>query len=120
MRSGMLSSRSSLPSSVATWPLRPLSVAVAMIIGVATIGSMLAERSGVHRGPLAWLAQRLLNARGDLVVAPETAIPLLPEQLGADYWGPLRQRFQSGDIAAVVSNPDLLPPEVVERLVLGR
>jgi high-affinity nickel-transport protein len=33
-----------------------LSVAVAMIIGVATIGSMLAERTGIQHGPLAWLA----------------------------------------------------------------
>jgi high-affinity nickel-transport protein len=33
-----------------------LSVAVAMIIGVATLGSMLAERAGIRRGPLAWLA----------------------------------------------------------------
>jgi high-affinity nickel-transport protein len=41
-----------------------LSVAVAMIIGVATIGSMLAERSGVHRGPLAWLAQLNLEYVG--------------------------------------------------------
>jgi len=34
-----------------------LSVAVAMIIGVATIGSMLAERTGIQHGPLAWLAR---------------------------------------------------------------
>jgi high-affinity nickel-transport protein len=33
-----------------------LSVAVAMIIGVATMGSMLAEQTGVRHGPLAWLA----------------------------------------------------------------
>jgi high-affinity nickel-transport protein len=33
-----------------------LSVAVAMIIGLTTLGSMLAERAGVEHGPLAWLA----------------------------------------------------------------
>jgi len=33
-----------------------LSVAVAMIIGLATLGSMLADRTGVHHGPIAWLA----------------------------------------------------------------
>jgi len=33
-----------------------LSVAVAMIIGLTTLGSMLADRAGVEHGPLAWLA----------------------------------------------------------------
>jgi high-affinity nickel-transport protein len=33
-----------------------LSVAVALIIGVVTLGGMLAEQLGVHSGPLAWLA----------------------------------------------------------------
>jgi high-affinity nickel-transport protein len=33
-----------------------LSVAVAAIIGVITLGGMLAENLGVHSGPLAWLA----------------------------------------------------------------
>jgi high-affinity nickel-transport protein len=33
-----------------------LSVAVAMIIGIATMGSMLAEQTGVRHGPLAWFA----------------------------------------------------------------
>ena len=33
-----------------------LSVAVAMIIGVATLGGMLAERLGIDSGPIAWLA----------------------------------------------------------------
>ena len=34
-----------------------LSVAVAMIIGVATVGSMLAEQTGVRHGPLAWFTR---------------------------------------------------------------
>ena len=34
-----------------------LSVAVAMVIGVATVGSMLAEQTGVQHGPLAWLGR---------------------------------------------------------------
>lgn len=33
-----------------------LSVAVAMIIGVVTLGGMAAEQLGVHSGPIAWLA----------------------------------------------------------------
>jgi high-affinity nickel-transport protein len=33
-----------------------LSVAVAMIIGLATLGGLLTERLGIHSGPVAWLA----------------------------------------------------------------
>ena len=33
-----------------------LSVAVAMIIGLATLGGLLSERLGIHAGPIAWLA----------------------------------------------------------------
>jgi high-affinity nickel-transport protein len=33
-----------------------LSVAVAMIIGLATLGGLLTERLGIHSGPIAWLA----------------------------------------------------------------
>jgi high-affinity nickel-transport protein len=33
-----------------------LSVAVAMIIGLATLGGLLSEQLGIHSGPIAWLA----------------------------------------------------------------
>ena len=33
-----------------------LSVAVAMIIGFATLGGLLTEQLGIHSGPVAWLA----------------------------------------------------------------
>jgi len=54
------------------------------------------EKFSVERMPqaLTWLQQQLLAAPGQLVVAPETAIPLLPDQLAPDYWEPLKQRFQ--------------------------
>ena len=44
---------------------------------------------------LDWYPAQLAAAMGpgarapDLVVAPETALPLLPEQLGADFWEPM-------------------------------
>ncbi len=46
-----------------------LSVAVAMIIGVATLGSMLAEQLGLTSGPLAWLADLDLEYVGYAIVA---------------------------------------------------
>lgn len=42
---------------------------------------------------LMWHAQALVQAPGDLVLAPETAIPLLPAQLPDGYWRALNQAF---------------------------
>lgn len=42
---------------------------------------------------LDWYGQQLLLAEADLVVAPETAIPLLPQQLDPRYLEQLRQHF---------------------------
>ncbi len=57
---------------------------------------------------LAWLAHAASQAKGELVVAPETAVPLLPEQLAElvpDYWPALRARFESGRQAALIGVP---------------
>ena len=57
---------------------------------------------------LAWLAHAAAQARGELVVAPETAVPLLPEQLAElvpEYWPALRERFASGAQAALIGVP---------------
>ena len=57
---------------------------------------------------LAWLAQVLQGARGQLVVAPETAVPLLPEQLAElvpEYWPALRARFENSAQAALLGVP---------------
>ncbi|HSV82785.1 MAG TPA: apolipoprotein N-acyltransferase [Ramlibacter sp.] len=54
---------------------------------------------------LQWYGRELVKARASLVVAPETAIPLLPQQLPAGYMDALRQRFASGDRAAMVGVP---------------
>ena len=59
-------------------------------------------------GALAWLRQALDQARGDLVVAPETAIPLLPSQLrdvAPSYWPALRERFEHSPQAALIGVP---------------
>ena len=54
---------------------------------------------------LIWHARTLLAAKGDLVVGPETVIPLLPDQLPADYWEMLVQHFQRGNTAALLGVP---------------
>ena len=54
---------------------------------------------------LRWYGQALLDNRAALVVAPETAIPLLPAQLPDGYWAALAARFATGDQAALIGIP---------------
>ncbi|MFM2119360.1 MAG: apolipoprotein N-acyltransferase, partial [Pseudomonadota bacterium] len=54
---------------------------------------------------LAWHARSLLDAQGDLVVAPETALPLLPEDLPAGMLEGLAARFGTGRTRALIGVP---------------
>ena len=57
---------------------------------------------------LAWMGSALESAQGQLVVAPETAIPLLPTQLAEllpDYWPAIRNRFEGSKQAALIGVP---------------
>ena len=54
---------------------------------------------------LQWYAEQLQKNQTALVIAPETAIPLLPQQLAPDYWSALQERFSRGDQAALIGMP---------------
>ncbi|MDO5086848.1 MAG: apolipoprotein N-acyltransferase [Comamonadaceae bacterium] len=54
---------------------------------------------------LRWYGTQLRDARAPLVVAPETALPLLPAQLPEGYWQRLRERYGQGDQAALLGVP---------------
>ncbi|MFN7153157.1 MAG: apolipoprotein N-acyltransferase [Acidovorax sp.] len=54
---------------------------------------------------LQWYAQALRDAKADLVVAPETAIPLLPQQLMPGYLEGLQSRYAQGSQAALLGIP---------------
>ena len=54
---------------------------------------------------LRWYAEQLGSAQAALVVAPETAIPLLPQQLMPGYLEAIAQRYTQGDQAALVGMP---------------
>ena len=54
---------------------------------------------------LHWYGEQLRDARTTLVVAPETALPLLPQQLPDGYWQALQARFATGDQAALIGLP---------------
>ena len=54
---------------------------------------------------LRWYGEQLRDAQTALVVAPETALPLLPQQLPEGYWQALQTRFATGDQAALIGLP---------------
>jgi apolipoprotein N-acyltransferase len=54
---------------------------------------------------LDWYAQQLALATTTMVIAPETAIPVLPQQLPEAYWKNLGNRFATGSQAALVGVP---------------
>ena len=68
------------------------------------------EKFAAERMPeaLEWLASALQAAPAELVVAPETAVPLLPDQLrdfDARYWPQLLNLFGTGARAAMIGLP---------------
>ena len=48
---------------------------------------------------------QLESARGDLVIGPETVIPLLPDQLDPAWWQALLERFRQPGRAALIGLP---------------
>jgi len=61
-----------------------------------------AERQGAA---LLWHVDALMAAQTDLVIAPETAIPLLPQQLPEGLWIGLTEHFNRGRTHAIVGVP---------------
>jgi apolipoprotein N-acyltransferase len=57
--------------------------------------------------PLAldWYARQLQQGEASLVVTPETAVPLLPQQLPPGYLEAIEQRFVQGQQAALIGIP---------------
>ena len=54
---------------------------------------------------LRWYGEQLRDAKASLVVTPETAVPLLPQQLPAGYLEAIQARYSSGTQAAIVGLP---------------
>ena len=54
---------------------------------------------------LRWYGQQLQDNTAPLVVAPETALPLLPRQLPEGYWDALRARYAGPGQAALLGVP---------------
>jgi apolipoprotein N-acyltransferase len=78
-------------------------------ISVALVQTNIAqdEKFASERQPEAieWMLLAMVEAKADLVVAPETAIPLLPEQLPPEFWNGFVGRLTEGPRAALVGLP---------------
>lgn len=60
--------------------------------------------SGVAQA-LRWYAEQMQRSQADLVLAPETAIPLLPQELPKTYWETLKQHLADGHGAFLTGIP---------------
>ncbi len=93
-----------LPQVVPTWSRATGDLSVALLQGNIAQNEKFEQGSGVPQA-LQWYREQLLASTSDLVVAPETAIPLLPDQLPDGYWHGLQQHFESGQQAALIGIP---------------
>jgi len=77
---------------------------VALLQGNIAQDEKFVAGTGVEQS-LRWYGQQLQQARAALVVAPETALPLLPAQLPHGYWDALRATFSAPGRAAIIGVP---------------
>ncbi|MFS2050093.1 apolipoprotein N-acyltransferase, partial [Variovorax sp. CT11-76] len=77
---------------------------VALLQGNIAQDEKFVPNGGIENA-LRWYGEQLRDARASLVVTPETAIPLLPQQLPAGYLEAIQARYASGSQAAVVGLP---------------
>jgi apolipoprotein N-acyltransferase len=68
---------------------------------------------------LDWYGEQIQRSTTALVMAPETAIPLLPDQLPPGYWAALTGRFSSGDQALLTGMPQGSPVTGYTNAVIG-
>ena len=101
---GVLALGALMPQAVPAWTRAAGELSVALLQGNIAQDEKFEQGSGVPQA-LQWYSEQLLVSTSDLVVAPETAIPLLPEQLPDGYWNGLQQRFQTGQQAALIGIP---------------
>ena len=81
-------------------------VAVTLLQGNIPQDEKFLPGSGIP-GALAWYGEQLRSSADGLVVAPETALPLLPQQLPPGYLDSVAEHFQAshGSRAALVGIP---------------
>jgi apolipoprotein N-acyltransferase len=59
------------------------------------------------KSALEWYSKKMLESQADLTVLPEIAIPFIQHELPDDYWQPIKQKFSTGEQAALIGIPTL-------------
>ena len=93
-----------LPSGVNQWTQSSGKLSVTLLQGNIPQNEKFEVGTGVQRA-LQWYQSELLAARTALVVAPETAFPVLPQELPANYLEALRDHFADAGRSAIVGIP---------------
>jgi apolipoprotein N-acyltransferase len=93
-------------------------ISVALLQGNIPQDEKFQPGSGVPQA-LRWYAEQLLATKADLAIAPETAIPLLPQQLPPGYLARLSDRFANGSQAALIGIPAGNAEQGYSNAVLG-
>ncbi|MEO7886393.1 MAG: apolipoprotein N-acyltransferase [Polaromonas sp.] len=92
------------------WPGDAATATLAEPLDVALLQGNIPQNEKFQAGTgvataLRWYGQQLRDVKASLVVAPETAIPMLPQQLPEGYWQALHARFATGNQAALIGLP---------------
>jgi apolipoprotein N-acyltransferase len=80
------------------------SLSVTLLQGNIAQEEKFAPNTGIPKA-LHWYGEQLQANTSALIITPETALALLPEQLPGGYWKAIQQRFASGKQAALVGLP---------------
>jgi len=110
--------QSAMPGEAAFTPATERPLQVTLLQGNIPQNEKFQSGTGVTTA-LQWYGQQLRDAKTPLVVAPETAIPLLPMQLPEGYWQALQSRFATGQQAALVGMPVGSPQAGYANSVVG-
>ncbi len=93
-----------IPQQVLNWTSANGKLPVTLLQGNIPQDEKFEAGLGVPQA-LQWYGMELQRPRPGLIVAPETAIPLLPQELPEGYWEQLQARFASGQQAALLGIP---------------
>lgn len=98
-----------LAAALSWWPapqpqLMPQPLSLSLVQGNIAQDEKFVPGTGLADA-LQYYGRQLQASRSELIVLPETALPLLPSQLDPAYWRAITDRFARGDQAALIGLP---------------
>ena len=101
---GLVLAPAALPAAWNQWTHDTGAFSVTLLQGGIAQDQKFEQSSGVPQA-LQWYETQLLSASSDVVIAPETAVPLLPQELPEGYWDRLSSGLRSQGHAAIFGIP---------------